>query len=505
PTKVIWYNNANFINQAKWGYELIHNVNPKVDMIVDQQMEWTGSAEFSDVVLPVNSWMEFQGLEMAGSCSNPFLQIWKGGIDPLYDTRDDVMVFAGVADALAALTGDERFSKHFQFATAGKPEVYIDRVLAASFTTAGYTSADILAGKYGTPGAALMEYRTYPRIPFWEQIHDSLPFYTDTGRMHSYVDIPEAIEYGENLIVHREAVEATPYLPNVIVSTSPFLRPRDYGIDPVDIDADRRQVRNIKMAWSEVKGTVNPLWEQGFNFYCLTPKGRHTVHSSWSVTDWNVLWAANFGDPYRADTRLPSVNDSQLHMNPDAARDLGLNDGDLVWVDANPADRPYRGAGPDDPFYEVARLQCRVKFDPNYDYATTMIKHAGFIATPRTVSAMKSRPDGRALAEATGYQSNYRSGSHQSLTRGWAPPMHQTDSLFHKKAGAMGFVFGFDVDNHAINTVPKETLVRITKAEDGGLGGQGQWLPGTTGMSPGAENEFMLKYIAGGAIKVKGV
>ncbi|MFQ5742952.1 MAG: molybdopterin-dependent oxidoreductase, partial [Acidobacteriota bacterium] len=49
PTKLIWYNNANFINQAKWVYELVQNVNPKVDMIVDQQVEWTGSAEFSDV------------------------------------------------------------------------------------------------------------------------------------------------------------------------------------------------------------------------------------------------------------------------------------------------------------------------------------------------------------------------------------------------------------------------------------------------------------------------
>ncbi len=83
PTKVIWYNNANLINQAKWHYELIHNVIPKIDMIVDQQIEWTGSAEFADVVLPANSWMEMQTVEMAASCSNPFLQIWKGGIEPL--------------------------------------------------------------------------------------------------------------------------------------------------------------------------------------------------------------------------------------------------------------------------------------------------------------------------------------------------------------------------------------------------------------------------------------
>ena len=62
-----------------------------------------------------------------------------------------------------------------------------------------------------------------------------MPFYTDTGRLNAYCDIPEAIEYGENLIVHREGPEATPYLPNVIVSTNPLIRPDDYGI-PLDAE-----------------------------------------------------------------------------------------------------------------------------------------------------------------------------------------------------------------------------------------------------------------------------
>jgi nitrate reductase alpha subunit len=248
PTKLIWYNNANLINQAKWAYELVHNVNPKVDMIVDQQIEWTASAENADVIMPVNSWLEFETLEMAASCSNPFLQIWKGGIKPLYDSRDDIAVFAGVSEALSNEIGDPRCGEYFRFATQGRPEVYLDRVLDASFTTAGYTVDDIMSGRYGEPGGALMQYRTLPRIPFYEQIADSIPFYTDTGRLHAYVDLQEAIDYGENMIVHREAIEATPYLPNVIVSTSPFLRPKDYGIGKDEMDADMRQVRNVMMS-----------------------------------------------------------------------------------------------------------------------------------------------------------------------------------------------------------------------------------------------------------------
>ncbi|MFP3900364.1 MAG: molybdopterin-dependent oxidoreductase [Acidimicrobiia bacterium] len=501
PTKVLWYNNANLINQAKWAYHLIRNVNPKVDLIVDQQIEWTGSAEFADVVLPVSSWLEFRTHEMAGSCSNPFLQVWTGGIEPLHDTRDDIAVFAGVAGALGDLTGDRRFARHYAF--ADRPEVYLDRVMAASFTTEGYRTADLLAGRYGEPGGALMQYRTYPRVPFVEQVRDSLPFYTDTGRLHGYADIPEAIEYGENLIVHREAVEATPYLPNVIVSTSPYLRPDDYGIDPAETDADLRQVRNLAMPWDEVKRTRNPLLDDGYTLLCLTPKSRHSVHSSWAVTDWHWLWASGFTDPYRADQRMPGVGDPQLHMHPDDARELGIDNGDYVWIDANERDRPFVGADGDGDFLEVARLQARLTYNPAYPRGVTMLKHAFYMATPRTVRAQREREDHRALAP-TGYQASFRSGSQQSITRGWAPPMHQTDTLFHKLAGGMGFVFGFDVDNHAINTTPKEVLVRVTKAEDGAVGGRGPWARATTGFTPGNEGRAMRKYLAGELTTVKG-
>jgi nitrate reductase alpha subunit len=503
PTKLVWYSNANLLNVAKWHYDIIKNVNPKVDMIIDQQIEWTGSAEYADMILPVNSWLESQSLEVASSCSNPFLQIWGGnGIKPLYDTQDDAMVFARIAEKLGQQLSDPRFANYWKFILEGRNDVYIQRLLDGSAPTKGYKLSDILAGKYGEPGAALMQYRTYPRIPFYEQVHDSIPFYTDTGRLNTYVDLPEAIEYGENLVVHREAVEATPYLPNVIVSTSPYVRPNDYGIAADDDDADMRQVRNLKLPWSEVKNTVNPLIKQGYSFYCLTPKQRHSVHSSWAVTDWNAIWASNFGDPRRLDKRQPGTGEWQLHMNPQAAKDLEIADGDYVYVDANEADRPYRGWKKSDPFYKVARCLLRVKYNPAYPYNISMMKHGAWMATERSVLAHEKRKDGRAVADETGYQASFRYGSQQSITRGWAPPMHQLDSLFHKAMGSMTFIFGYEEDNHAVNTVPKETLVRIVRAEAGGLGGKGVWAPATTGYSPGGERAAMNAYLEGRLMKV---
>ncbi|MEE8455333.1 MAG: molybdopterin-dependent oxidoreductase [Limibaculum sp.] len=510
PTKVIWTTNVNLINNAKWTYHLIKNINPKIDMIVTQEIEMTASCEYSDFVLPANSWIEFQALEITNSCSNPFLQIWgRNGIKPLYDNRDDLRIMTGVAEKLAELLDDKRFTDYWKFALEGNEEVYIDRLMDTSSTMHGYTVKDIMAGKYGVPGGALMLFRTYPRTPFWEQIYESAPFPTDSGRLHSYCDIPEAIEHGENFIVHREAPEATPYLPNVIVSSNPYIRPRNYGFTAEMLlrevqDADIRTVANNKMAWSEVKKTQNPLWREGYRFLCSTPKSRHTVHSQWAVTDWNFILSNNFGDPYRKDKRAPGVGEWQIHMNPQAAKDLGINDGDYVYVDANPIDRPYVGWQKDDAFYKVSRLKLRVKYNPAYPYHFTMMKHASFIATERSVAAHETRADGRALSADTGYQSSFRYGSQQSITRSFLMPMHQTDNLFHKAKAKTAFIFGFEADNHAINTVPKETLIRIEKAEAGGMDGKGVWAPATTGRSPADESSFMAKYLKGGVTKVRG-
>jgi nitrate reductase alpha subunit len=501
PTKALWFTNVNLLNNAKHAYDMIFNVNPKIDMIVSQDIEMTSSCEYADVILAANSWMEFRDVEVTASCSNPFLQVWKGGIDPVYDTRDDMSILADVARALTELTGDRRYADHWRFEYEGRRDVYLRRLLAGSSTTADYDYDRLMSGGYGEPGVALMMFRTYPRVPFYEQLHDDVPFHTDTGRLNAYCDIPEAIEYGENFVVHREGPEATPYLPNVIVSSNPLVRPEDYGIPLDAMGWDERTVRNVKLPWPEVRRTTNPLVEDGYGFYVMTPKQRHSTHSQWAVTDWHFMWSSNFADPYRRDTRQAGVAEHQLHVNPEAAKALGIADGDYVYVDANPADRPYRGWKADDPRYKVARLKIRVKYNPSYPFDVVMIKHAAFIATERTVRAHESRPDGLARSEDTGYQASLRYGSQQSITRDWSMPMHQTDHLFHKSKDSSHFVFGYEADNHAVNTVPKETLVKVTFAEHGGLGGTGVWTPATSGRSPSGEDRTMLRYLDGAFVR----
>src|SRR3989304_4791297 len=162
PTKAIIFSNVNLINNAKWAYGVIKNVNPNVEMIVAIDIQMTASIEYADLALPANSWLEFEGLEIPASCSNPFLQIWKGGIPPVFDSRDDLMILAGIAKALAEVTGDRRFADYFKFALEGRREIYLQRLLDTSTTTQGYKLQDIMAGKYGPPGGALMSFRARP-------------------------------------------------------------------------------------------------------------------------------------------------------------------------------------------------------------------------------------------------------------------------------------------------------------------------------------------------------
>jgi nitrate reductase alpha subunit len=161
PSKALYFTNVNLINNAKHHYEMIKNVNPNIELIISQDIEMTASIEYADFALPANSWAEFETHEITASCSNPFLQIWKGGIKPLYDTRDDARILAELAAKIGDTIGDARFRDYWKFILEGKPEIYIQRLLDSSTTTSGYKFDDIINGKYGEPGAALMLFRTY--------------------------------------------------------------------------------------------------------------------------------------------------------------------------------------------------------------------------------------------------------------------------------------------------------------------------------------------------------
>jgi nitrate reductase alpha subunit len=72
-----------------------------------------------------------------------------------------------------------------------------------------------------------------------------------------------------------------------------------------------------------------------------------------------------------------------------------------------------------------------------------------------------------------------------------------TDSLVRKDMFGQTIGKGFMPDVHCPTGAPRESIVKITKAEPGGIGGRGLWRPAALGLRPGYESEAMQRYLKG--------
>jgi nitrate reductase alpha subunit len=118
-------------------------------------------------------------------------------------------------------------------------------------------------------------------------------------------------------------------------------------------------------------------------------------------------------------------------------------------------------------------------------------------ATPGSVEGQKTRADGLARNPRSGYQAMFRSGSHQSATRGWLKPTWMTDSLVRKDIFGQSIGKGSLPDVHCPTGAPREAIVKITRAEAGGIDRNGDWRPVTLGIRPRNESAAMLRYLKG--------
>jgi nitrate reductase alpha subunit len=503
PTKTMWFSNANSIlGNVKWHYNTVINVLPRIEMIAVQEWWWTASCEWADVVFGVDSWAELKHPDMTASPTNPFLQVFpRTPLKRIFQTIGDIEVLALVAGRLAELTGDQRFNDYWKFVREGRTEVYLQRVLNGSTNTKGYQFADLEARALkGIP--ALMNSRTTPKNVGYEQVADSRPWYTKSGRLEFYREEDEFINAGENLPVHREPVDSTFYEPNVIVAARhEAIRPEGpevYGVKRGDLSCETRCGRNVVLSWAETKASAHPLKKDGFKFIFHTPKYRHGSHTTPVDTDMIAVLFGPFGDLYRRDKRAPFVTEGYVDINPSDAKELGVEDGDYVWIDPDPEDRPFRGWRGNKRDMEFARLLCRARYYPGTPRGVTRMWFNMYTATPGTVEGQKKRADGLAKNPRTNYQAMFRSGSHQSATRGWLKPTWMTDSLVRKTMYGQGIGKGFVPDIHCPTGAPREAIVKITRAEPGGLEGQGLWRPAALGLRPRYESEAMKRYLAGG-------
>ncbi|MBF0162725.1 MAG: molybdopterin-dependent oxidoreductase, partial [Magnetococcales bacterium] len=512
PTKTIWQVNSNSsLGNQKGHYDVVFNTLPKAECVVYNEWWWTASCEYSDIIYGVDAWIEFKVTDMTASNSNPFVQLYPP--TPMkrnFKTVHDNETYLGVARALAKLTKDTRFEDVWKFVAEGKPEIYLQRIIDGSTPLKGYKVEKLLAdAMQGIP--ALMNTRTYPRGNSYEQVHESRPWYTKTGRLEFYRPEIEFVEAGENMVVHREPSDSTYHEPCVIVSSAhPAVRPKlpaDWGIEAGDRSHQTRQMRNVVMTVEETLASKHPLLDQGWQYIFHTPKYRHGSHTTPIDTDLQMVLFGPFGDIYRHDKRAPGVGEMYVDIHPEDARAMNINDGDYVYVDGDPKDLPFRGWNEPgrEAEYKVARLMCRARYYPGTPRGVTRMWFNGYMATPSSVKAHETRADGLAKSAETNYQSMFRYGGHQSLTRSWLKPTHQTATLITRKSWTNEVTKGFNVDVHCVTNAPRESIAKFSKAEDGGMGGTGVWRPVALGLRPTNESAAMKQFLRGEYVKISKV
>lgn len=509
PTKFMWNINSNStIGNIKWHYDVVMNTLPKVEFIAYSDWWWTGSCEYADVVYAADSWAETKVPDMTGSCTNPFVQIFpETPLARIFDTKSDLEIIAGVAKAIGDRIDEPRLADGFKFVRDGNVAEYLQRIINASNSLNGYQFKDLHEkAKQGIP--ALMNMRTYPRSSSYEQAQGESPWHTKSGRLEFYRFEPEFIEHGENLVVYREPVDSTHYEPNVILAEKHEAirptKPEDWGFSSKDLSSETRQVRNVVMTGKEMLNSKHPLkLKLKFSHVYHTPKYRHGAHSTPVDTDFNSIFFGPFGDVYRHDKRLPFVTEGYVDINPHDAKALGVDDGDYVYIDADPEDRPFRNWKKDTEEYKVARLLLRARYYPGTPRGVARTWHNMYGASFGSVKGHETREDGLAKSPETNYQAMYRYGSHQSATRAWLRPTLETETLVHKTTFGQGIDKGFEADVHCVNGAPREAFVKITKAEDGGFDGQEKFRPAELGFRPTYENKAMKQYLKGGFMKKK--
>ncbi|MFW5454332.1 molybdopterin-dependent oxidoreductase [Thioalkalivibrio sulfidiphilus] len=504
PTKAIWQTNSNSsLGNQKGHYDVVNNTLPRCEVVVYNDWWWTASCEYSDIVYGVDSWMEFKYPDMTASNTNPFLQVFPA--TPLrrtYDTVHDLETYLLVGRALTELTGDQRFSEMWHYVDRNRVDVYLQRILDHSANLRGYKFHNLNGlAREGIP--ALVNNRTYPRVFSYEQVHESKPWYTKTGRLEFYRPEPEFIEAGENLVVYREPSDATFHEPCAILAKDhPAIRPKrpaDWGIAANDRSHQSRQMRNTMLDGEALLKTKHPLLDQGYHYVFHTPKYRHGAHTTPVDTDYMMMLFGPFGDIYRRDKRIPGTSEMYLDINPSDAKEMGIADGDYIWIDGDPEELPFRGwqKPGNEEAYKVARLMARARYYPGTPPGITRMWFNGYMSTPGSVKGHETREDGVAKNPETNYQSMFRYGGHQSLTRSWLKPTHQTNTLVWRRLFSHVQGQGFAADVHCVTGAPREAMAKITKAEPGGIGGEGLWRPVTLGLRPSAESEALKRYLDG--------
>jgi len=97
PIKAVWFSFINFLNQCVNCNKIINEFFPKLEFIVQTELFMTPTAKYADIILPVCTFLEFSDFV---SHPYPYLQLQQKIIEPLYESKSDANIVAGLAEKL---------------------------------------------------------------------------------------------------------------------------------------------------------------------------------------------------------------------------------------------------------------------------------------------------------------------------------------------------------------------------------------------------------------------
>lgn len=194
PVKAAWFPIDNFVNQQADTNRVISALKA-LDFVVVSDVFMTPTAQYADIVLPVATQYERTDLLAGG---NYYLQYMPKIIDPLWESKADLDMFAEVAQKMGQ---GQYFDK--------SADDYISLLLSG--LPSGLT-LDTLKTKGVVPLADEDFYTssfqpiTHPYVPYYEQ-----HFPTPSGRIEFYVE--SLVPYDMPLPLYKEPIEASPTNP----------------------------------------------------------------------------------------------------------------------------------------------------------------------------------------------------------------------------------------------------------------------------------------------------
>lgn len=188
-----------------------------IEFVVTFDFSMTTSCQWSDVVFPATSW--YENYELTATILHPYLQLQQPAIKPMFESRTGLWVARELAKRL-----NPEFEKYFYpgLDADSASQKIIQRLLEkGGDETRGITLDQLKKGPVRLHSKAPED----RQIPFWEQIHERVPFpprsyppplkatarFVRSGRIEFYKDEDLFLEMKEHLPVHKETYTETEY------------------------------------------------------------------------------------------------------------------------------------------------------------------------------------------------------------------------------------------------------------------------------------------------------